>query len=522
MPEDRNIFKKMRDLFNFLGRNKRNIIEPHGSTDDKIVKYMQELLDKAGPQLPITGTFGFEWLTTLSQQRRNRYKDYDEVYLRVPELSAACIVYASNVLQRNYEGDFFRIETSLTSLDNLIKGFFKRINMDSKLWILVHDLMKYGDLFVELVKNQRGSIVQLKIHRPETIICLVDESDHTYGYIKINENRFNQMLGQLTSLGIHGEREFIRLLNLQLMAKTDPGEANKIIKKYRQYISIFSSDDMVHFKLSPSSLYSPYGVSILEYPRGIIKQLLFMELSLIIYRVTRAPEHRIFNVEVGDVAPAKVRDYMERFKNSVKREKVLTSMQTVTSIPNLLTQQDDYYIPNTFGSPLYSIETTAAGDLTSKIDDINWLWGRLFAALRIPRSYLSFDEDAPSFAALTAVDQRFARIVDNYQRDFAVGLKKIVDVQLKCIGKNHLSPYYEIKMHAAQQTLEQEQIDAHTRKVDLATSYKNLGFPTKWVWRNIFKFTDDEITEIEVDQEREKASALGKEDPDFEPPYSGM
>ena len=508
-----NVFQRLRDLFFVTGQDNIDASTPHEDVDKKIIQNLQKVMDQTAG-MSMMGMFGMEWLTEISKERRKRYQDYDEVYLRVPELSAACIVYAANCLQRNFEGNFFNVETSMTALEDLIQGFFKRLNMDENLWILVHDLMKYGDLFVELIKNKRGSIVKLKVHRPETMICLIDDSDHTYGFLKINEEKYDEFMGSIrrSITTVKTEKDFIKQMNLMLMARTQPAEARKLMQKYKQWMAIFNTDQIVHFKLSPSSLYHPYGISILEYPRGIIKQILFMELSLIIYRVTRAPEHRIFNVEVGDVAPSKVRDYMTKFKESVKRQKVLNNMSSITAVPNLLTQQDDYYIPNSFGSPLYSIETTAAGELTSKIDDINWLWGRLFAALRIPRSYLSFDEEAPSFAALTSVDQRFARIVDNYQRDIAVGLKKISDIQLKALGKYHLSSYYTIKMYAAQQSLENEQLDGEQRKIEIAQSYSDLGHPKRWIWKHIFKYTDSEILEIERETEKEKVSGQGLTD----------
>lgn len=522
MPEDNDkkfsIFKKVRSLFSKDKQDHVDSTVPYEDVDKKIMDVMQKIMEQTAG-MNMMGMFGMEWLTEISKERRKRYQDYDEVYLRVPELSAACIIYAANCLQKNFDGEFFRVETSMSSLDTLIKGFLKRLKLNENLWILVHDLMKYGDLFVELIKNKSGSVVQLKVHRPETIINLVDETDHTYGFLKVNEDKFDEFMGSImkTNSSIRTERDFIRQMNLMLMAKTAPKEASELMQKYKKHISIFNTDQMVHFKLSPSSMYHPYGISVLEYPRGIIKQILFMELSLIIYRVTRAPEHRIFNVEVGDVAPSKVRDYMTKFKESVKRQKVLNNMDSITSVPNLLTQQDDYYIPNSFGSPLYSIETTAAGELTSKIDDINWLYGRLFAALRIPRSYISFDEEPPGFAALTSVDQRFARIIENYQRDIASGLKKIVNVQLKALGKEHLSQYYDIKLYAAQQSLENEQLDGEQRRIDIAQSYLDLGHPKRWVWRHVFKYTDSEILELERMTEKEKATSQGitDEEPKF-------
>lgn len=496
---------------------------------EKVIGFMEALMSskEALPAL-LYSLITARHLQQANINRVKRYKDYEDMTLRVPEIQSALWIYSDNMLQRNYEGNIYWIETKVPAIKNIGQSFFKRVKIDKWLWPIAHDLVKYGDVFVQLlVDDSEKNIIGFKLHNPKTIIKLQD-GQKVYGYIKMIDVRkeasfmsIGQMYANMLQASL-SEQHFVKAIitamklysGAQVVDKND--SSVKWLRQNKTAIKMFSPKQMVHFSLSQQQTFFPYGTSTLEACRRIVRQLLMVELALVIYRITRAPERRMFTIEVGNLPIARVGDFLRKFKARIKREKILTDEGAISSMPDLITQQDDYYIPQKMGTPLYSVETTTPGQLMNRIEDINYLHNKLTAALRIPKPYLTWEEDAPNRATLSQIDIRFAKIIERFQRDLAGGLEEILKVQLEYLGKEHYNRHFEVKFFCSSQAWESSQIEFQEKRLGVAATYKDMEFPLIWIYRNVMKMTEDEITEMLADKQAEEEAKMERQKKNME------
>ena len=160
----------------------------------------------------------------------------------------------------------------------------------------------------------------------------------------------------------------------------------------------------------------PYGSSVLEAARRIWRQLILIEDAMMVYRVIRAPERRVFYIDVGNVPPEDVANYVEQAKNSLKVNKVVgSSGGNVDLRYNPMAVDEDYFIPVRGGDSGTRIDSLAGGQNTSAIEDVQYIQKKLFAALKIPKAYLGYDEEVGSKATLAQEDIRFSRSIARIQ-----------------------------------------------------------------------------------------------------------
>ena len=179
----------------------------------------------------------------------------------------------------------------------------------------------------------------------------------------------------------------------------------------------------------------PYGTSVLEPARRIWRQLTLLEDAMMAYRIVRSPERRVFKIDVGNLPPEEIEQYMQKVMTQMKRNQVVdVDSGRVDLRYNPLSVDEDYFIPVRQGSSS-SIETLAGGQYTGDIDDVKYLRDKLFAALKIPASYLSRAEGAEEDkATLAQKDIRFARTIQRLQRVIISELEKIGIIHLFTLG----------------------------------------------------------------------------------------
>ena len=150
------------------------------------------------------------------------------------------------------------------------------------------------------------------------------------------------------------------------------------------------------------------------------------------YRIVRSPERRVFYIDVGNIDPQDVEQYMQKVMNTMKRNQVVDpDTGRVDLRYNPLSVEEDYFLPVRGGTSQSKIDTLAGGTFTGDIDDVKYLRDKLFSALKIPQSYLArgdgADEDKTTLAQK---DIRFARTIQRLQRAVLSELEKIGIVHL--------------------------------------------------------------------------------------------
>jgi hypothetical protein len=197
---------------------------------------------------------------------------------------------------------------------------------------------------------------------------------------------------------------------------------------------VFDNYEMAHFRLLTDMNFLPYGRSYIEPARKLFKQYVLMEDAMLIHRIVRAPEKRIFYMNVGAIPPNEVDAFMEKTLSKLKRTPHVDERTGEYNLRyNMQNLLEDYYIPVRGNDSSTKIES-ANGLQWDGIEDVNYLRDKLFAALKVPKAFMGYDENTDGKATLAAQDIRFARTIERIQRIVVSELYKIALVHLYTQG----------------------------------------------------------------------------------------
>jgi hypothetical protein len=215
----------------------------------------------------------------------------------------------------------------------------------------------------------------------------------------------------------------------------------------------------------------------------------------------RAPEKRIFKIDIGNINPQEVDNYMQKIINKMKKTPFVDKNSGDYNLKyNIQNLTEDFFLPVRGADSGTSIENLQGLEYAA-IEDIEYLKGKLFAALRVPKAYLSYDENVNGKATLAAEDVRFARTIERIQRTVVSELTKIAIVHLAASGIDDSEmTNFELNLTNSSTIYEQEKVNLWSEKVRLANDIKGLNMlSTDWAYHNVFGMSDDE-----VDMERAK------------------
>ena len=209
----------------------------------------------------------------------------------------------------------------------------------------------------------------------------------------------------------------------------------------------------------------------------------------------RAPEKRVFKIDIGNIPPQEVDNYMQKIINKMKKtpfvDKNTGDYNLKYNIQNLT---EDFFLPVRGSDSGTNIENLQGLEYAA-IEDIDYLKNKLFAALRVPKAYLSYDENVNGKATLAAEDVRFARTIERIQRTVVSELAKIAVVHLAANGiEDSEMTNFELTLTNASTIYEQEKVNLWSEKVRLASDVKALNMlSSDWAYHNVFGLSQDEI-----------------------------
>jgi hypothetical protein len=213
------------------------------------------------------------------------------------------------------------------------------------------------------------------------------------------------------------------------------------------------------------------------------------------YRIVRAPERRVFYIDVGNVSPSDVEQYMQKVMTQMKRNQVVDSNTGRVDLRyNPMSTEEDYFIP-VRGGVSSKIEPLSGGTNTGDIDDVKYLRDKLFSALKIPASYLTQgeggDEDKTTLAQK---DIRFSRTIQRLQRSIISELEKIGIVHLYTLGyKGADLINFKLSLNNPSKTAELQELEHWNTKFDIAAAATEGFFSRRWVADNIFNLSEEEF-----------------------------
>ena len=388
-----------------------------------------------------------------AQVRRELFRDYDAMD-NDPILSSALDIYADESTTKDEYGEVLTIKSSNENVkESLHNLFYDVMNVEFNLWPWVRNMVKYGDFFLALEIGENAGIVNVKPYSTYNTERLENTDPQNPNYVKF---------------------------------KVELDEIGK--KEYENY-------EMAHFRLLSDTNFLPYGKSMLEGARRIWKQLTLMEDAMLIHRIMRAPEKRVFKIDIGNIPPQEVDNYMQKIINKMKKTPFVDRNTGDYNLKyNIQNLTEDFFLPVRGGDSGTSIENISGLEYTAT-EDIDYLKNKLFAALRVPKAYLSYDENVNGKATLAAEDVRFARTVERIQRTVVSELTKIAIVHLAAQGIDDAEMVnFELTLTNSSTIYEQEKVNLWSEKVRLGTDIKNMNMlSTDWVYHNVFNMSEDEI-----------------------------
>lgn len=464
--------------------------------------------------------------------RVERYMQYNTMDMD-PEVNAALDILAEFCTQRDKENvtpfNFkFRNQPTSTEvkiLKDSLQKWTKEQKFETRIFRIVRNAFKYGDCFF--------------VRDPETYKWLhVDPA-------KVSKIIVNESGGKVP------EQYVIRDLNFnfkEMVAVTPHGTTNTAPSGTSSYTSgggfgrgmvgtaaqppgtrfhnqtneiTIDAKNIVHISLSEGLDNNyPFGNSLLESVFKVYKQKELLEDAIIIYRIQRAPERRIFYVDVGNMPAHMAMSFVERVKNEIQQRRIPSSTgggaNVIDSSYNPLSANEDYFFPQTAEGRGSKVETLPGGTNLGEITDLRFFTNKLFRALRIPAAYLptGIEEAANTIAdgkVGTALIQelRFNEYCKRLQNSIVETFDLEFKLWLANRGVNIDNSLFDIKFNNPQNFAAYRQAELDTVRANVYTNVSQIPHLSKrFSLKRFLGLTQEEITENERLWREENATTL--------------
>lgn len=442
--------------------------------DSKLIQLKQEkLLAYQWRKAAFDGTS----IKALSgNQVRVMYRDAD-LMDAWPEIGAALDIMAEESTTINPKGKILNITSKSDRIVSILEDLFiNRLDIHITLPMIFRSTYKYGNDFMLLNIDSNNGIMgwrELPVHEMQRL-----ENGIQSGY------------------GSAGAYNIGQLYNLK------PDEV-KFIWEGHNESAPYKNWQVAHFRMIKDSLYLPYGMSYLNKARRHWRMLSMMEDAMLLYRLERSIERRIFKVNVGLIDDADVPAYLQTFADNIKRAPVIDPQTGQIDLrKNFLDVSADFFIPVRNGQDPSDISVLQSAQNQTSMEDIEYIQKKILAALRIPKTFLNFEEPQGKGQNLSIADVRFNRTINSGQQSILMELNKIAIIHLYLLGFEDDLTNFSLTLNNPSNQIEQLELDNMSKRVNLASQALNEqggGIPLmSWhqVQREIMGKTDSEIKEI--------------------------
>jgi len=419
-----------------------------------------------------TSLYGYQNSFNYQTLRPTLYSEYDAMDTDAIIASALDIIADESTLKSEL-GEVLSIRSSDEDVQKILYNLFYVLNIEFNLWPWIRNMCKYGDFFLKLEIAEKYGVYNVI---PYTAYHIERQEGYDMKNPASVRFRFDPDGISASSYGYYD-------------VPNSSQQGTSII---------FDNYEMAHFRLLTDTNFLPYGRSYIEPARKLFKQYTLMEDAMLIHRIVRAPEKRIFYVNVGNIAPTEVENFMQKTITKMKRTPYIDQQTGEYNLKyNMQNLLEDFYIPVRGNDNSTKIDTLP-GLQYDGITDVEYLRDKLFAALKVPKAFLGYEKDLTGKATLAAEDIRFARTIDRIQRIMLSELNKIALVHLYTQGYSAESlTNFELSLTTPSIIYDQERIALMKEKVELSNSMMDGHLmPTDWIYENIWHLSEDQYEEM--------------------------
>jgi len=383
--------------------------------------------------------------------RISSYNDFNAMD-HSPEIAAALNIIRDECLTRNERGNILEIYSENTRIKDILSDLFKKVlNIEFQLKLWIRELVKHGDYFV---------------------LLRIDKDLGIYDFLTLPISEIHREEGR-------------------------DGNLDSVRFRWETTGDYFEEWQVAHFRLIEDTKKLPYGRSLLEPARKLWKQLQLAEDAMLVYRITRAPERRVFYIETGNLGEADVKQYIMKMQNQLKKQPIVDSQTGQVNMkynPQNITE--DFFIPIK-GDKSSKIETLPGASNLDAIADIQYFQNKLFAAIQVPKAYLNYSDALPGGSTLSQADLRFSRTINSIQEAVLMELRRIANIHLYFLG--FVDDIDNFTLTLTNPSTQQELLKLETQKARLEV-FKEFFTPEAtspasytWAMENILGFSKSDI-----------------------------
>jgi hypothetical protein len=382
-------------------------------------------------------------------------------------IASALDIVADETTLKNEAGEILQIRSSNERVQKVLYNlFYDILNIEFNLWPWTRQMCKYGDFYLFLEINSEMGV---------------------YNVMPLSSYE----LARREGLNPQNPFEVYYEYDPNALASTVHMDKSNMKKRFENY-------EVAHFRLYADANYLPYGRSFIEPARKVYKQYTLMKDAMLIHRIMRSPEKRIFYVDVGGIPAHEVDNYMERITNKMKKTPFMDAQTGDYNLRyNIQNSLEDFIIPVRGANQNTKIDTLKGLEYNG-IEDVNFLRDEMLAALKVPKAFFGFEKDLTGKATLAAEDIRFARTIERVQKVLVSELYKIALVHLYTQGfdGDELTGF-ELTLTPPSIIYQQEQVAMWKEKVSLAKDALDTGLiPSDFIYDRIFQFSEDQFDEM--------------------------
>lgn len=412
------------------------------------------------------------------------YRDCD-LMDGVPEIGTALDIIADEVCNLSSDNQLLKISSKSKRIKSILEDlFYNRLQISTALRMITRGMVKYGNhyMLLNVTKNGIAGWRQLSVY----------ETDRYEGGLSGYYGG-----GQMINAGEDLKPDEVRFVHAGMNQATS-----------------YSEWQVAHFRLLNDSFFLPYGVSLLHKARRAWRMWSMMEDAMLIYRLDKSIERRVFKIYVGGINDKDVPAFVQEIANNFKRTPIIDPMTGQVDLrKNFLDVSSDYFIPVRDPAAPNPIETLQAAHNDTSMDDINYMQNKIFAAIRVPKQFINFQDAQGKGQNLSLADIRFARMIMGIQQFVLAELNKVAMVHLYLLGFKEELTNFSLAMNIPTAQIESLELDALQKRIQVAASAladPGIGMPMvslHWVQTNILKLSDNEIKDILGEIRLEKAMA---------------